>query len=398
MAMSMPWRDELLAEQALRHTQQLWRNRTIIHTPQGARVQRDGRELLNFSSNDYLGLAGSQELRNAMADAAHTWGAGSGASHMVCGHLKPHHELECELASFVDAEKAILFSTGYMANLAIPSVFLNRHDLLLEDKLNHASMIDGGLQSRASMSRYRHLETAHADELLATRAGRRKMIMSDAVFSMDGDQAPIESLHAVALKHNAVLVLDDAHGFGVLGDKGAGSLSLVQKKASSNTLMVGTLGKAAGTFGAFVAGDAIYIDTLLQHARPYIYTTALPPAVAEATRTALRMIANDSWRRDKLNENIRRFRAGAEGLGLILSESRTPIQPVLLGDEASALQASQLLQHAGLLVTAIRPPTVPRGSSRLRIALTAEHTSQDIDRLLTALSDDAFRSLSLMSQ
>ena len=313
--MSTPWRDELLAAQELRRARKLWRSRSVILTPQGVRIDHAGRELLNFSSNDYLDLANSPELITAMSTAVSAWGSGSGASHMVCGHLEPHSELERELAEFVGAERAILFSTGYMANLAIPSVFLERHDLLLEDRLNHASMIDAGLLSRARLMRYRHLDADHVEKLLAGESGRRKMIMTDAVFSMDGDQAPVRQLTETAARHDALLVLDDAHGFGVLGDDGAGSLSCVNQRPTENVMMLGTLGKAAGTFGAFVAGDAIYIDTLVQHARPYIYTTALPPAVAEATRAALRIIKNDSWRRARLRANTRQFRDGSRAAG-----------------------------------------------------------------------------------
>jgi 8-amino-7-oxononanoate synthase len=390
----MPWRNELRAEQERRRRQQLWRTRPSINSPQGTRIKRDDRHLVNFCSNDYLGLANSPELIAAMAGAAHTWGVGSGASHMVCGHMASHHALEEELAAFVGAERAILFSTGYMANLAIPAAFLDRNDLVLEDRLNHASMIDAGLLSRAKMIRYQHCDIAQLKNLLRENTARRKMVMTDAVFSMDGDQAPIELLRGATARHGALLVLDDAHGFGVLGANGAGSLASLDQHPGRNVLMVGTLGKAAGSFGAFVAGDDIYIETLLQHARPYIYTTALPPAVAETTRVALRIIAKDSWRRETLSSHIRHFRSGAASLGLTLPDSQTPIQPILLGDETSALEASRLLEEAGLMVTPIRPPTVPQGSSRLRITLSALHTVDDIDRLLESLGSSAFRRVS----
>ena len=252
-------------------------------------------------------------------------------------------------------------------------------------------MIDAGQLSRAVVVRYRHGDTNHLRSLLTERVARRKMVMTDAVFSMDGDQAPTRLLQDISKEHDAVLVLDDAHGFGVLGDNGGGSLSALGLEVGGNVLMVGTLGKAAGCFGAFVAGDAVYIDTLLQYARPYIYTTALPPAVAETTRTALRLIAEDSWRRELLASHISRFRNGAQQLGLQLLESQTPIQPVILGDEAPTLAAADALAGAGLLITPIRPPTVPAGTSRLRITLSAAHTADDVDRLLDALGSEAFR-------
>lgn len=360
--------------------------RTVEHrTAGGVRVRVDGTGLLAFCSNDYLGLADHPRVVEAFVAAAHEWGVGSGASHLVSGHCREHHALEEELAAFVRRPRALLFSTGYMANLAVVTALLGRGDRVFEDRLNHASLLDAGLASGARFSRYPH---ADADTLAAHlgRAGSgRTMVVTDGVFSMDGDVAPLADLAAACRTHGASLFVDDAHGLGVLGATGRGSVEAAGLGADDVPILMGTLGKAFGTFGAFVAGAHELIETLLQTARTYIYTTALPPAVAAATRASLRAMQDEPWRRERVLQHVARFRREAAKLGLRLLESGTPIQPVVLGSEAAAVAASDALRARGLWVPAIRPPTVPAGSSRLRITFSAAHETADIDRLLEAL-------------
>jgi len=381
----MPWKDALAEEHRERRERALWRTRQQLNSPQSVEVIRGSNRFLNFCSNDYLGLANHPRLKEAAVTASKTWGAGSGASHLVCGHQASHHRLEEELADFVGAQSALLFSTGYMANLAIPQSFLSRNDLLVQDKLNHASLIDSASLCRATFKRYRHNDINHLQKSLNTEKYRRTLISVDAVFSMDGDQAPITQLSDIAEENQAVLLIDDAHGFGVLGEQGRGSYSANRLIPNGPRLMLGTLGKALGSFGAFVAGDRVYIDHLKQFARTYTYTTALPPAVAEASRTALSILQDEPWRQEQLHQNIEYFRKCVADIGLELMSSQTPIQPLVLGDEKNALAASQILENMGIWVSAIRPPTVPADTARLRITLTAEHKREHIDQLLEGL-------------
>ena len=347
--------------------------------------------LVNFCGNDYLGLARDPRLTAALTAAAAHWGVGSGASHLVTGHTHEHQQLEEELAAFTGRESALLFSTGYMANVGVVSALCGRGERVLQDRLNHASLIDGARLSGGRLLRYRHNDVADAARLLApaeaaTEAGSAVLVATDGVFSMDGDVAPVSGLAALAQQHQAWLLVDDAHGLGVLGAHGGGVLELAGLDAQQVPLLVGTLGKALGTFGAFVAGERDLIDYILQRARSYIYTTALPPAVAAATRAALTLVREEPWRRDRLQGLIARFRAAAVREGLALGDSETPIQPVLLGDAARALAASLALQQAGYWVAAIRAPTVPAGTERLRITLSAAHDEAQVDGLVAALA------------
>ena len=347
--------------------------------------------LVNFCGNDYLGLARDPRLTAALTAAAAHWGVGSGASHLVTGHTHEHQQLEEELAAFTGRESALLFSTGYMANVGVVSALCGRGERVLQDRLNHASLIDGARLSGGRLLRYRHNDVADAARLLApaeaaTEAGSAALIATDGVFSMDGDVAPVSGLAALAQQHQAWLLVDDAHGLGVLGAHGGGVLELAGLGAQQVPLLVGTLGKALGTFGAFVAGERDLIDYILQRARSNIYTTALPPAVAAATRAALTLVRDEPWRRDRLQGLIARFRAAAGREGLALGDSQTPIQPVLLGDAARALAASLALQQAGYWVAAIRAPTVPAGTERLRITLSAAHDEAQVDGLVAALA------------
>lgn len=365
--------------------QHLYRRRRLLESPQGVQVRVDGETLLSFCSNDYLGLANDTRVIAALGEGAQRYGAGSGASHLVTGHGTAHHALEEELAAFVGAERALLFSTGYMANLGVVSALLGRHATVFEDKLNHASLIDAVRLSGASVQRYPHADLIRLQRQLAETGGE-KMILTDGVFSMDGDIADVARLSTLAQQHDAWLLVDDAHGIGVLGANGAGTLELQACPAQAPLILLGTLGKAFGTFGAFIAGDADLIEYLIQQARTYIYTTALPPAVAEATRASLRIVQTENWRREVLAQRVAQFRAGAAQLGLRLLESTTPIQALILGDAETAMAASEALRAQGLLVAAIRPPTVPAGGARLRITFSSAHTQEHVERLLVALA------------
>jgi 8-amino-7-oxononanoate synthase len=364
--------------------QGLYRKRRIVASPQGVHLTADGRELLNFCSNDYLGLANHPEVVGAFKNAADRYGVGSGSAHLICGHSEAHHALEEELAEFTGRERALLFSTGYMANLGAISALIGNGDTVIEDRLNHASLIDGGLLSGARFKRYRHGDLEHLTNLLED-AGGKKLLVTDGVFSMDGDLAPLPDLAKIAQAQNAWLMVDDAHGLGVLGEHGGGVLEHYGLTQTDVPVLVGTLGKAFGTFGAFVAGSDILIELLLQKARTYIYTTALPPAVAEATRASLKIARAESWRRDRLKQLTERFRQGAKQLGLELIVSPSPIQPILIGDSRKATALSEALLAAGLLVSAIRPPTIPQGSARLRVTFSAAHEEWQVDRLLNEL-------------
>lgn len=355
----------------------------VLDSPQSVEVQAGGTRLLSFCSNDYLGLANDPRVAEALVAGVQRYGVGAGASHLVSGHMRAHHALEEELAEWIGSERALLFSTGYMANLGIVSALAGRGARIYEDRLNHASLIDAARLSRAKVNRYPHGDAA----ALAARigSGEASLITTDAVFSMDGDLAPLPDLLRVARESGARLLIDDAHGFGVLGEAGRGSLEHWGIPPVDPVVLMGTLGKALGTFGAFVAGPGDLIELLVQEARTYTYTTAIPPAVAEATRTSLRILREEPWRRRHLLALVEHFRRGAAALGMPLMDSRTPIQPLVLGSAARATEAAAALRAAGLLVPAIRPPTVPVGAARLRITFSAAHTFEHVDRLLDAL-------------
>lgn len=368
-----------------RRLEGLYRNRKTLETPQGPEVVIDGRKYLAFCSNDYLGLANHSDLIASMKLAADDYGLGGGASHLVVGHSRAHHLLEEELAEFTGRERVLLFSNGYMANLGVINALLGKQDAIFEDRLNHASLLDAGLLSGAKFLRYLHNDVSSLESRLERTAARRKLIVSDGVFSMDGDIAPLQELSATAKKHNSWLMVDDAHGFGVLGESGGGVAEYFALSQDDLPVLVGTLGKAFGAAGAFVAGSEALIETLIQFSRTYIYTTAMPPSVAAATRTALVLLQEQQWRREKLCELIAQFRSGAEQLGLKLMDSPTPIQPILVGCAKKTMAMSQSLADQGIMVTAIRPPTVPRDTSRLRITFSATHTREHVERLLQAL-------------
>ncbi|MCP5429124.1 MAG: 8-amino-7-oxononanoate synthase [Chromatiaceae bacterium] len=373
---------------AQRRAAGLYRSRRVTDGPQGPELVVDGRRMLAFCSNDYLGLAADPRLAEALTRGAARYGTGSGAAHLISGHSQAHHALEEELAAFTGRQRALLFSTGYMANLGVISALLGRGDSLFEDRLNHASLIDGGLLARARLRRYAHADADALAGQLDGAAGRR-LVATDGVFSMDGDVAPLPELTTVCTGQGAWLMVDDAHGIGVLGPQGRGSVAAAGLGQDEVPVLMATLGKALGTAGAFVAGSEELIETLIQLARPYIYTTAMPPAIAEAARAGLRIAADEEWRRERLSGLVQRLRHGAQRIGLELMPSQTPIQPLLLGDSERATRWSGALQRQGILVSAIRPPTVPEGMARLRITVSAAHTAAQVDVLLEVLAEIA---------
>lgn len=373
-----------LAEQKARA---LFRRRHILMSPQGVEPVIDGKRYVSFCSNDYLGLANHPEVVTAFVRGATQFGVGSGASQLITGHCAAHRALEEELAQFVGRERALLFSTGYMTNLGVVSVLLKRGDIVLQDRFNHASLLDAALLSRAELRRYHHTDMESLERRLKVRCARRTLVVTDGLFSMDGDLAPLPQLASLARNYNAWLMIDDAHALGVLGASGGGTLEHFGLDPDAAPILIGTLGKAFGTFGAFVAGSKTLIEALIQGARSYIYTTALPPAVAEATRASLRLIRQEPWRRSHLQGLVARFRRGAFRLGLILPHAPGPIQPLVLGGAQAALEVSLRLREKGLFVPAIRPPTVPQGKARLRITFSTVHHEGHVDRLLDGLSD-----------
>ena len=378
--------DRLLQEKLeKRRLQHLYRSRVRVDSPCSDQLSVNGKKVHNFCSNDYLGLADNSVISKAFKKGIDEYGTGSGASHLISGHSKAHCDLEQQLAEFTGRPRALLFSSGYMANMGVIGALVGRGDAVLEDYLNHASLLDGGLLSRAKFQRYKHRDSKDLEAKLSTLNCKRKLVVTDGVFSMDGDLAPVANLADVSHNNNAWLMVDDAHGFGVLGKTGAGLVEELNLGIDQVPVLMGTLGKAFGTYGAFVAGSESLIETLVQFSRSYIYTTAPPPAVAVATIASLELVKSEHWRRDKLKQLIARFRAGAEQIGLRLMDSNAPIQPVLMASDEQLLKANKKLLESGFMVGAIRPPTVPEGTGRLRITLSASHTDQQVDALLDAL-------------
>lgn len=357
-------------------------------------VQVQGRVLRNFCGNDYLGLSSHPALIEAATACLRSCGVGAGASHLITGHSHEHHALEEELAAFTGRERALLFSSGYLANVGVLSALGTRGDLIAADRLCHASLLDGALLSGARLRRYAHADVQSAAAVLEQRdhsedsgatSERAALLVTDGVFSMDGDTAPLSGLTELAAARGATLVVDDAHGLGVVGARGRGTLESTGVQPHAVPVLIGTLGKAFGAFGAFVAGEAVLIEHLLQQVRTYIYTTALPPAIAAAARAALRVADAEAWRRERLRSHVQRWRAACAALGLPLAASHTPIQPLIVGDTRRALDISRALLAAGFWVAAIRPPTVPAGAARLRISFSASHRESDVDALAEAL-------------
>lgn len=379
--------EQLREQQLVRKKAGLLRNRMTLGGPQETHVSVDGQDFLAFCSNDYLGLANHPALIEAVTDGAQRYGVGAGASHLISGHSTAHHNLEVALARFVGFPRALLFSTGYMANIGVVTALLGRGDAVFADKLNHASLNDAALLSRAKLIRYPHADMSVLEKRLAASKAKRKLVMTDAVFSMDGDIAPVAELLALCERFDALLLLDDAHGFGVLGKQGRGTLSLVEDGniQSPNIIYMATLGKAAGVFGAFVAAQPEVIETLIQHARSYIYTTATPALLSHTLLKSLVLIEQEEWRREHLKQLITQLKTELQSLRWPLLSSDTPIQPLIVGDSETVMQITMALREAGILVPAIRPPTVPEGTARLRISLSALHREEDVKRLTTVL-------------
>lgn len=364
----------------------LFRSRAHIDGAQGARVVIEGKEYVSFASNDYLGLACDPRLVETLRRAAATYGVGAGASHLLYGHSRAHDAAEAALADFVGYPSALLFSTGYMANLGVVTALCGRDDEIFADRLNHASLNDAMVLSRARVRRYAHLDLDALARSLKASDARRKLILTDAVFSMDGDIAPLPRLIELCEAHDAYLLLDDAHGFGVLGPHGEGTLAHFGVR-SDRIVYMGTLGKAAGVYGAFVAAPRVLIDFLVNRARTYIYTTATPPALAATVLESLALLRAEDWRRARLAEAARALAIGLGPHAGELLASPTAIQPLVLGDAHRAVAVSRALRAVGFIVPAVRPPTVPRNTARLRISLSAAHTIDDVQALAFALRE-----------
>ncbi len=365
----------------------LLRKRKTLESSCGTHAVVNGRPMLAFCSNDYLGLASHPRLAEAVCESARQWGIGSGGSHVVSGHMGPHDELEKALADFVGAERALFYSTGYMANVGVVPTLVGRGDAVFADRLNHASLIDAVQLSRADHRRYAHCDMVQLEKMLSESPAKHKLILSDAVFSMDGDLAPLNTLFELAEKYDAWLVLDDAHGFGVLGKNGRGSLNHCKLPFHPRLVYIGTLGKAAGVSGAFIAGSNSVIEWLMQRSRSYIFTTATSPVMASALLASLELIENGDDRRRHLQELISRLKTGLMDTEWKLLPSFTAIQPVLVGENDAVLKVSAALSERGIRVPAIRPPTVPKGSARLRISLSAAHTEEHVAQLVDALKE-----------
>lgn len=376
--------NDLAARLAAWHSRHLYRTRTLADGRTAVRRLFNGRRLLSFCSNDYLGLASDARLITALQKGAELYGVGAGASFLVNGYTTAHRDLEEQLAQWTGRERALLFSTGYMANLGVFSALANRHSVVLQDRDNHASLLDASMLSRARHHRYRHGDVQALATLLAEKKKEHTIVATEAVFSMDGSVAPLPELASLCQKHHAWLVVDDAHGFGVVGEHGGGTLEQMALSPQQVPVVVGTFGKALGTMGAFVAGSADLIETIIQAARSYIYTTAPAPALAYATRAALDIVIHEDWRRKKLQRHIQRFRQIAQAEGLAVVDSNSPIQALIVGTAQRALAVSSALAQQGIQVTAIRPPTVPVGSARLRITLSSAHEEKELEHLCAA--------------
>lgn len=382
--------DPKLIKAFLQEKQQsnLYRSVRTRESPQQPHMRINGKERLTFCSNDYLGLANHPDVIKAFKQASNKYGVGSGAAHLINGHSIEHQKLEEELAEFTGRDRALLFSTGYMANLGVVNALMQqREDRIFADRLNHASLIDAGLLSKAKMRRYTHNDINALQTLYKKNSSENTMILSDGVFSMDGDCAPVKQLAKIAKQQKAWLMIDDAHGFGTLGTTGAGLLEQESLSQDDVPILMATLGKGIGTAGAFVAGSDDLIEYLIQTARTYIYTTAMPPAIASATRASLTLVQQETWRREKLQSLIHQFKQGASEIGITLMPSDTAIQPILVGSTKKAVTLSNQLREKGLLLTAIRPPTIPEGTARLRVTFSANHTEEDVDLLLAHLHE-----------
>jgi len=381
----MSWLDDLSTELQSRRDQGLYRQCRVVDGKQSVELMVDGEKMLAFCSNDYLGLAADPRLAEAATQAIKNAGVGAGAAHLISGHMRAHHDAELALADWLGYERVLLFSTGYMANLGVIASLLSANDCVIQDKWNHASLIDAAKLSGAHLKRYQHADMASLERQLTTEA-ERKLIATDSVFSMDGDVAPLTQMVALSQQYAAPIMMDEAHGIGVLGEQGRGAAHAADLNANEVPILMGTLGKAFGVAGAFVAASHDVVEMLIQSARSYIYTTAMPAAMASTVQASLEIVREEQWRRDHLQALVKQFREGVQSLGLSLMPSNTPIQPVVLGDAHRALAWFQRLRELGLWVPAIRPPTVPRDTARLRFTFSAAHNAAHVDRALESLA------------
>ena len=365
--------------------QHAYRQRRILESPQGINVKIGGKSCLSFCSNDYLGLANHPKIRAATCQTINEFGVGSGASQLISGYTSVHASLEQALADFLNFERVLLFSSGFLANLGVIAALATRDTVVLEDRLNHASLIDAARYAGTRLQRYRHRDALHAAELLSAADAKRSLIATDGVFSMEGTESPLTELHALKQKYNALLVVDDAHGIGVLGAQGKGILEQQGISSQQVDVLVGTFGKAFGSSGAFVACSNDTAEYLLQKSRTLIYTTALPACLTAAAHASLDIIKLEPRRRERLHNNIHYFRNALAETSLTLQDSLSPIQTIIIGDNEKTLHMSEQLIQRGILIIAIRPPTVPANSARLRITLCSEHTPQQIDQLVSTL-------------
>jgi len=380
------WRNRFLADAAEWRSAGLERRRRVVRPVSATTVEVDGKIITAFASNDYLGLSRHPRLIEAVAEGARRFGVGAGASHLVSGHHVVHEELERELARFAGKPAALTCMNGYVANVALMTTLAGTGDVIFSDELNHASIVDGTRLSRAAVKVYPHTDVDALEWQLKSSAAGHKLVVTDAVFSMDGDVAPLRELLALCERYDALLVIDDAHGFGVWGPEGRGSVQALGLESDSIVYM-GTLGKSAGLSGAFIAADRLIIDRLIQRARPYVFSTASSPALAHATLTALELIRSaDAGRARVAAYRDRLQRASSEWKPYRMLPSATAIQPLIIGDNIATVEIADALLREGLWVPAIRPPTVPEGSARLRITLSAAHSDADIDRLCETLS------------
>ncbi len=370
-----------------RKAENLFRQRRIVNSAQGALIKIDNEEYLNFSSNDYLGFANNLELKTCMTEAINKYGIGAASSQLLIGHLTPHNKLEERLARFLNREAALVFPTGYQANLAIASALIDSSTIVLQDKLNHASLIDSALLSKGKLVRYRHNDPGHLKKLLEKHKQNNCMIITDSVFSMDGDTAPLKEIVELCKTYNAFLIVDDAHGIGVLGKTGAGLLEELKLNQKQVPLLVATFGKSFGASGAFVSGSRLHVEAFIQKARTYIYTTALLPAIAATMIRAIDMAVSGDHLRKNIKDLIVFYKNQLRDHGLNVSRSNSHIQPLIIGEADKALTISKSLYEKKILVPAIRPPTVAKGTSRLRISITATHTNDQIERLVSSLKD-----------
>lgn len=372
-----------------RKTSGLYRERKIINSAQGVQIEIEGQQYLNFSSNDYLGFANNEELKVCMIAAIDKYGIGAASSQLIVGHLTPHKLLEEKLSQFLNRDAALIFPTGYQANLAIASVLIDSNTVVLQDKLNHASLIDSALLSKGKLVRYRHNDVENLKTLLEHYKKNNLVVMTDGVFSMDGDYALLREIAELTKTYNALLIVDDAHGLGVLGKRGAGLLEELNLDQQQVPIIIGTFGKSFGASGAFVSGSKLHIEAFIQKARTYIYTTALLPSIAATMTRAIDLVLEGDNLRKNINDLVLHYKKQTAGSGLNIGESMSHIQPLIIGKATQALAASKELYENKILVTAIRPPTVPKNTSRLRISITAKHTKDQIDLLVASLKTAA---------